>query len=165
MRWVGLTALSLVIVGCTGSSTPATTPTSVATTSSTTTTIANTTTVDRLTEIEAIFQGLEERRFMALYEGDREAFRDLHVDNGYLERSMVLFDELIFDLPPRVDVEVLRVIHDGPECIAFERIIHRLDLQASGEPSIEVLEIENGAWLISFSGSGWACEGSHPFDS
>ena len=65
MRWVGFFVASLIVVGC-SSSTPATTPTSIPTTS-TTTTLATTTTVDRITEIEAIYQDLEERRLDALY--------------------------------------------------------------------------------------------------
>ena len=162
MRWVRFVAASLVVVGC-SSSTPATTPTSVPTTS--TTTLATTTTVDRITEIEAIYQDLEERRLDALYRGDREAFRAVHVDNGYLERSMELFDVVEFDGPPKVDVEVIRVIHDGAECIAAETVVDRTDRQVTSDPTVEVLELRGGRWLISFVGTGWICNGPHPSDT
>ena len=92
MRCLRLVAASLVVVGC-SSSTPATTPTSIPTTS-TTTTLATTTTVDRVAEIEAILQDLAARRFDALYRADTEAFRALYIDNGYLELSMSLLDDL-----------------------------------------------------------------------
>ena len=92
--------LTVVVAACSSSGTPATTPvpdtttTTVSTippTSSTTTTEATTTTVDRLVEIEAIFQDLEERRLQALYDGDREAFRALFANDEYMERSMGAF--------------------------------------------------------------------------
>jgi hypothetical protein len=166
MRWVGLTVLSLVIVGCTGSSTPATTPTSVATTSSTTTTTLEvTTTVDRLTEIEAIYQDLEERLLIAVYQGDRDGYRALFANEAFMEASMVVFDELSFEEEPRVDVEVLQIMHDGPECVAFEGTVHRADLGGSSDPGVTVLELRGEAFLISYVGTGWTCDGPHPFDS
>ena len=97
--------LTVVVTACSSGGTPATTPTSVATTtttttvppsSSTTTTEATTTTVDRLAEIEAIFQDLEERRLQALYDGDREAFQALFANDEYMERSMGAFDVVEF---------------------------------------------------------------------
>ena len=163
MRWVGFFVASLVVVGC-SSSTPATTPTSIPTTS-TTTTLATTTTVDRVAEIEAIYQDLEERRLEALYRGDEEAFAATHVDNGYLAQSMDLFDVLEFDGPPELQVDILRLVHDGEQCIAFEDIVHRADLDESSDPSVTVLELRNGLWLLSYSGSGWTCDGPHPFES
>ncbi len=89
--------LTVVVAACSSGGTPATTPKSVTTTTtsttvpasaSTTTTEATTTTLDRLAEIQAIFQDLEERRLQALYDGDREAFRALFANDEYMERSM-----------------------------------------------------------------------------
>ena len=118
--------------------------------------------MDRLAEIEAIYQDLEERRLDALYRGDREAFRALYIDNGYLQESMELFDVVEFDIPPQVDVEVLGVIHDDPACVAFEERVFRADLDQRSEPRVTVIELANSVWLISFGGSGWTCEGPHP---
>jgi hypothetical protein len=166
MRWVRLMAACSIVAGCTGSSTPATTPTSVATTSSTTTTAAEvTTTLDRLSEIEAIYQDLEERLLLAVYHGDREAYQELFANEAFMKASMVVFDELTFDVEPQVEVEVLQVVHDGPDCIAFDGVVHRADLGGSSEPGITVLERGGGAWLISYVGTGWICDGPHPFDS
>ena len=166
MHWVRFFVASLLLAACSGSSTPATTPTFVPTTSSsTTTTIEVTTTVDRIAEIEAIYQDLEERRLDALYRGDREAFRAVHVTNGYLEENMEAFELAVFEGPPEVDVEVLEVIADGLACIAFEERVHRPDLDAASDPVTVVLELQEGIWLISYVGSGWECDGPHPFDT
>lgn len=169
MRWVGLTVLSLVIVGCTGSSTPATTPTSVATTSSTTTTTLDvTTTVDRLTEIEAIYRDLEERRLDALYRGDREAYRALFANEAYLEASLGVMDETSFiGAPQNLTLEVREVLVDRPDCIAA--VVYRdlrsvLGEEAVGERII-VLQSASETWGLSFIGEGWLCDGPHPLDS
>lgn len=166
MRWVGLTALSLVIVGCTGSSTPATTPTSVATTSSTTTTTREvTTTVDRLTEIEAIYQDLEERRLDALYQGDREAFAALFANEAYLEQSVEVLNLVEFqeNWPP-VFVVVTEVLQDSAGCIAARTATDYSTIFVGGgvSDSVEVIELVDGVWGISFVGSGWTCDGPHP---
>ncbi len=163
MRWVGFFVASLVVVGC-SSSTPATTPTSLPTTA-TTTTLATTTTVDRVAEIEAILQSLEQRRIDAVYQDDRDAYRALFANEGFMEASMVVFDELEFDTPPVVEVEVQALLHDGAECVAARRVLHRFDLDASSGPGFEVIELRDGEWLISFVGTGWTCDGPHPFDS
>ena len=131
MRWVGFFVASLVVVGC-SSSTPATTPTSIPTTA-TTTTLATTTTVDRVVEIEAILQSLEQRRIDAVYQDDRDAYRALFANEGFMEASMVVFDELEFDPPPVVEVEVQALLHDGAECVAARRVLHRFDLDQAGE--------------------------------
>ena len=164
MRWLRFLAFAMLVGACSPSSSPATTPPSVATTAPTST-LAVTTTVDRLAEIEAIYQDIAQGRLDALYSGDEEAFRALHVDNGYLEESMQLFDELSFDAPPSIVVDVLEVVHDGAECIAFEEMAFRVDLELSSEPSITVLELRNGVWVLSFAGRGWACDGPHPYNS
>jgi hypothetical protein len=166
MRWVGLTVLSLVIVGCTGSSTPATTPTSVATTSSTTTTTLEvTTTVDRLTEIEAIYQDLEERRLGALYRGDREAFAALFANEAYLEESTEVLNLVEFQEKwPPVFVVVTEVLQDSAECIAARTATDYSAIFVGGgvSDSVEVIELVDGVWGISFVGSGWTCDGPHP---
>jgi hypothetical protein len=73
-----------LLASCTTTeSNPATTPT----TGPTTTTTAPPTTTsapDRLAEIQAIFQDLEERRLDALYRGDVEAFSALFANEAYL---------------------------------------------------------------------------------
>ena len=166
MHWVRFFVACLLLAACSGSSNPATTPALVPTTSTTTTTtLAPTTTLDRLAEIEAIVQDLEQRRLDALYSGDVPGFRALHVDNGYLEENMEAFELAEFEVPPVVDVEVLRLIHDGPECIAIEERGHRPDLDATSRPVTVVLELLEGVWLISYVGSGWECDGPHPFDT
>lgn len=118
-----------------------------------------------MAEIEAIYQDLEERRLDALFRGDEEAFRAVHVDNGYLERSMELLDLVEFESPPQVEVEVVAVIHDGDECIAAETVVTRADRQTTSEATVGVLELREGLWLVSYVGKGWACDGPHPLDT
>ncbi len=99
--------VTVVVAACSSGGTPATTPPPVPSTTtsttatlppttSTTTTVATTTTMNRLAEIEAIFQDLEERRLQALYDGDREAFQALFANTEYMTRSMGLFDVVEF---------------------------------------------------------------------
>ena len=163
MRWVGPTVLSLVIVGCTGSSTPATTPTSVTTTSTSTTTIATTTTVDRLTEIEAIYQDLEDKRFDALYRGDRDAFSALFANAAYLEASLGAFDLDPFEEPPIVETIVVEVVRDDPGCLAAW-IGGEIDGIDEGKFLTVLQPTAEGRWGYAFGGEGWLCEGSHPLE-
>ena len=167
--------LALVVAGCSTQGTPATTPSSVPTTTTTVvatttttlppttaTTVPTTTTVDRVTEIEAIFQDLEERRLQALYEGNEETFQSLFANKEYMERSLGAFDAVKFEAPPEVRVEVLSVLTDSETCIAARRMLHRIDLGESSAPSIGVIETVDGVWGFSFTGEGWLCEGLHP---
>lgn len=175
-RLAGL-LLMLVVAGCTTTGTPATTPsslpavdTTVPTTTrtlppTTTTTAATTTTVDRIAEIEAIFQDLEERRLQALYEGDKETFKTLFANKEYMQRSLALFDLVEFvDNWKMPGLAVIGVLADDDECIAA-RI--RWDYSgtfvgASPAEVIEVIESAGGEWGVSYSGEGWVCEGPHP---
>jgi len=166
-----LAVLTVVAAACSSGGTSATTPTSVPATttsttapptSSTTTTEATTTTVDRLAEIEAIFQDLEERRLRALYEVDREAFRALFANDEYMERSMGAFDVVGFEGAPQVRVEVVQVLTDSASCIAVARVLHRTDLNQTSDVAVGVLERRDDAWGFSFTGEGWACDGPHP---
>jgi ABC-type transport system substrate-binding protein len=169
--------LLLVVAGCSTTGTPATVPpslpattTTVAATTTTlppttTTTAATTTTIDRVTEIEAIFQNLEERRLQALYEGDEEAFKTLFANKEYMQRSLALFDLVEFADDWEVPgLAVVAVLTDSEGCIAV-----RIEWDYSGtligaEPAEaeEVVEFTDGRWGISYSGEGWACEGPHP---
>ncbi len=170
--WVRFFVASLLLAACSGTSTPATTPTFVpTTTSTTTTTIEVTTTVDRLTEIEAIYQDLEYRRIDALYQGDREAFAELYANEAYMEASLGLFDVVEFlDGWPPVDVVVAEVIHDSAGCIAARISTDYTKIAVEGEiaDSIQVVERMESSdleWGISYVGKGWTCEGPHPFDT
>ena len=159
-----LVAASLVVVGCT-SSAPATTPTSAPTT--TTTTLATTTTVDRVAEIEAIYQDLEERRLDALYRGDEVAYRALFANEAYLEESMILFDLMEFEAPPEPGrVSVVQVLSEDETCIALEINSNFVGILKGAEESASstvVIERNQSGWGFSHVGEGWVCDGPHPF--
>jgi hypothetical protein len=173
-----MVVLMLVGAGCTSTGTPATVPSSLPATTttavvttttlppSTTTTAATTTRVDRVADIEAIFQDLEERRLQALYEGDEEAFKSLFANNEYMQRSLALFDlvEFVADWTSP-DISVLDVLADLPTCIAVvTEADHSVVSPAGGiARGIEVIELVEGIWGISYAGEGWACDGPHPF--
>jgi hypothetical protein len=159
---------------CTGTeSTPATTPTTTSnppTTSATSTTAppTTTTTTDRLAEIQAIFQDLEERRLNALYRGDVEAFSALFANEAYLERSLGAFDVVEFsDSPDVVHVAVLEVVSDGPTClVARVEVDARSSLGPNGlDEATQVLEPRGGNWGYSYGGDGWVCDGQHPLEA
>jgi len=171
--------LALVVAGCSTQGTPATTPASTPTTTTsvvatttttlpptTSTTAATTTTVDRVAEIEAIFQDLEERRLQALYEGDEETFKTLFANKEYMERSLGAFDVVVFEAAPgSPTVAVVEVIHDSTECVAAEVLFSAVaEVAGSAERSrVLVLEWSDGVWGYSYSGEGWTCTGPHPF--
>jgi hypothetical protein len=131
-------------------------------TTTTGTTSASTTTIDRKTEIEAIFQDLEQRRLTALYEGDHEGFAALFANDAYLKRSLEAFDLSEFDSSPVVQVAVLDVVVDRMGCIAAERQLSRIDSGETADPTVGVLEPTEAGWGFSFVGEGWTCDGSHP---
>ena len=169
--------LAVVATACNSSGTPATTPptatttttsTTIAPSSTTTTPEATTTTVDRLTEIEAIFQNLEERRLQALYDGDRDAFRALFANDEYREQSMALFDLVDFvEAWTQPEVVVVEVLSDSDDCVAVEVGTDYSGTLVGGGAStgVEVVEYRDGMWGISYAGEGWTCEGSHPLSS
>lgn len=170
MVWVRFFVASLLLAACSGTSTPATTPTFVpTTTSTTTTTIEVTTTVDRLTEIEAIYQDLEYRRLDALYRGDREAFAGLFANEEYLEISLGLLERVEFIVPPEPGrVEVIQVLNETDSCLALETRKNLVGILVGAESpavAIVVLESVGSGWGFSYSGTGWTCDGPHPFDS
>jgi hypothetical protein len=169
--------LLLVVAGCSTTGTPATVPpslpattTTVATTTTTlppttTTTVATTTTIDRVTEIEAIFQDLEERRLQALYEGDEEAFKTLFANKDYMQRSLAVLDLVEFASPPDVVVvNLVDLLRETETCIAALVLTDATDAFGSDGLSerIIVLERLQGHWGFSYIGEGWACEGPHP---
>jgi len=158
MPWLRIFLVSLLLSACSGSGTRPTTPPLFPST-------AATYTVERIAEIEAIYEDLEQRRIDALYREDRNAYSALFANEGFLEASMVVFDQLDFAMPPVVNVEILDLLNDGGECIAFERVLHRADLGGSSDAGVVVLELVDGVWLMSYVGSGWTCEGPHPFES
>jgi len=160
-----------LLASCTTTeSNPATTPTTGPTTTvSTTTTTAPPTTTrapDRLAEIQAIFQDLEERRLDALYRGDVEAFSALFANEAYLERDLQSFDLVEFSAAPEnVVIEVTEITFDTADCVAF-----RVETDYStffGDDAIGgrtiALEPLDQEWGFSYVGEGWECEGPHPF--
>ena len=170
-----MTAVGVVAVGCTTSGTPATAPptteaTSVATTATepppiTTMAPEPSTTIDRVAEIAAIFQDLEERRLQALYEGDVEAFTALFANEAYMTRSLGAFDVLTFEQAPRIAIRTFRLVRDNEGCIAARYEVERLDLGAATGSTVVVLEAMGDGWGFSFAGEGWACDGPHPLSS
>ncbi len=164
MRWVRLLAAGAFVAGCTGSSTPATAPSTVPTTTTTTTTVEVTTTLDRLAEIEAIYQDLDEKRLDALFRGDTEAFASLFANESYLEESLAAFDVMSFDGPPTVTVDVLEVVTDEDVCLAAW-IRGTVDGVEAGSILMVLEPLPDGGWGYAFGGEGWLCVGPHPLES
>ncbi len=169
-----LFTLAVLAAGCTPTTNvPATTPTIPATTSlvtpgsviTTTTTAATTTTIDRIAEIEAIFQDLERRRLIALYTHDEDSFRQTFSNERYLEESLILldYDTFIAD-PSSVEVQIVEVLADSEKCIAALVEIDLSGITEEGGLGITQQVVENveGIWGNSYTGKGWACDGPHP---
>jgi ABC-type transport system substrate-binding protein len=168
---------ALVFAACSGSTAPATAPPTSPGPSSTVVTTTTqppttslietiTTTVDRIAEIEAILLDLVTRRTLAQVERNEDAYRSVFANQGFLQESMVVFEADLFEvLPPTIEVEVLEVFSDDSECIAVESRT-RMQGRGNGEwaEGTTVMELlPSGGWGFSFIGTGWACDGPHPF--
>ncbi len=183
-RWLfgAVAALMLSVAACSDSgspattsvaSTPATTTTTKSATTTTTgptspTTVAPTTTIDRLAEIQAIIQDLEERRLDALFREDEAAFWTLFANDAYLELSLEVLGTVGFVAEPAdIVIEVREILADTGDCLAivvFNDLSQAFGPEAVGE-SQEVFERRaDGEWGYSYSGTGWACDGPHPLD-
>jgi len=158
----------------TAGGTPATAP-DVATTLMTTTQPAattsadqpvTTTTLDRIAEIEAIFQELEVRRLQAILDQDEDAFRAIFANEEYAERSVGAI-ELTNVLDASASVfSVLEVFADTSDCIAVHGLTDTtgaIEGGGAGDTADYIAEPSDGTWGISWVGSGWRCDGPHPF--
>ena len=147
---------------------PPTTTTLPATLPTTTSTIpATTTTLDRLTEIQAIYEDLEHRRLQAIYDQDEDAYRAVFANQGYLEESLEVLGLIEFLRPPgEVTQTIIEVIADTDGCIAVLIQSDNTGLFVGGglAESIHVIETRaDGGWGLSYIGTGWTCDGPHPF--
>jgi hypothetical protein len=125
-----------------------------------------TTTIDRLAEIEAIFQDLEVRRLQAIMDGDEGAFRAVFANDEYGERSMVLMDEVVVVDPLAVGFRVTDIYADDARCIAVGAVVDASRSIEGGGVSAgrdHVIEVSEGFWGLSWVGEGWRCDGPHPF--
>ncbi len=168
-------AASILVLGActTVGNSPATAPpateppvTTSTSTTTTTTTLATTTTLDRVAEIQAIFQDLEVRRLQAIMDQDEEAFRSVFANAEYEERSMVLLDDVTVIDPQAVMFTVTEVFSDGPDCIAVDAVVDAsLAIQGGGVSAgrDHVIEVSESSWGLSWVGDGWRCVGPHPF--
>ena len=153
-------------------STPATAPpiseavTTTIVSTTTTVTATTTTTLDRLTEIQAIFQDLEVRRLQAIMDQDEEAFRSVFANDEYAERSMVAMDLADVIEPSLVRFDVSELFVDNVRCIAVSGIVDATgasDGGGLGGIADFVVEMGVDGWGLSWVGEGWRCEGPHPF--
>ncbi len=141
-------------------------PTTTSTTVTTTTVLETTTTVDRIVEIQAIFQDLERRRLQAIMDQDEEAFRAVFANEEYEERSMVAMELVVVLDPSAVIFELLELHADTGTCVAVSGIVDATgasDGGGRGEPADFIVELGEDGWGLSWVGEGWRCDGPHPF--
>ncbi len=173
---VFVVGIAVVVTACTtATDTPATAPTvplppttvqvSPSSTIPVTTVPAPTTTLDRLAEIEAIYQDLEDRRVAALWSGDAEAFLGLFVDNPYKEESKRALEEIEPGEPPQIIVKVLKIVKDEPDCLVFVDESSVVGLDEAPDISVTTLQPIEDGWgyaYVSSEPEGWLCEEPHP---
>jgi hypothetical protein len=161
----------------TTSGTPATAPPVPETLATTTTQLATTTTtaagaeaittttIDRLSEIQAIYEDLEHRRLQAIYDQDEAAFRGVYANEEYLLESLPLLEAIAFLTSPGLyPVQVIEILTDDGGCISA---IVRTDLTAITEggrlaEKQQTIQWQKNAWGISYTGEDWSCVGPHP---
>ena len=176
IRLAVVVVASMVGLGActTAQNTPATIPsttggivTSTSSSTTATTVFGTTSTLDRLTEIQAIFQDLEVRRLQAFMDQDEEAFRAVFANEEYEERSIGGMELVTVVDPSAAVFTVLRVFADDQSCIAVEaQKDGSLAIEGIGvsEPADYVAELDGfGGWGLSWVGEGWRCDGPHPF--
>jgi len=147
---------------------PVTAAETTTTTMQTTTTLpeATTTTISRIAEIQAIFQDLEVRRLQAIMDQDEEAFRLVHANEDYEERSLVALRKVTVIDSSMVTFIVAAVYADERDCIAVGGSVDMTTAIEGGGMSLEsdyVIERTADGWGYSWTGSGWRCDGPHPF--
>ena len=174
---LGLVAVAVATGGCTSSGTsPATAPPTthrVSSTSSTDapttppTTVATTTTLDRVAQIQAIFQDLEQRRLAAIRDQDEVAFRSLYANDMYLEQSMMAFESVAVTEPDAFRTLSFEILTETDSCVAAFVRRDYTNALPSGSTTERVIVLERAAeiWGFSWIGEGWSCEGRHPLDS
>jgi hypothetical protein len=129
------------------------------------TTEITTTTVDRLSEIQAIYEDLEHRRVNALWSADADSFVSLFVDNAYREESLRALDFVEPGDPPDLIIDIIRIIKDDPGCLVF---VERTAIAASENPPTEqtvTLQPTQDGWgyaYVSDGPGGWLCTDPHP---
>jgi hypothetical protein len=166
----------LAVAGCTGTGSapataPATTTTTTATTTSaptTTTTVPETTTtVDRIAEIQAIYQDLEVRRLDALQRNDEAAFRALFANEAYLAESLQLLGQIeVPGDPALAEVTVEEVIVDRADCIVAVVTLDLLEPLGAGSVGTRTLcwspWVAPGDIPTCTLEEGWVCDEPHP---
>ncbi|MEN8239167.1 MAG: hypothetical protein ABFR53_08210, partial [Actinomycetota bacterium] len=144
---------------------PETLPTTTTTLPTTTTTAPiTTTTVDRISEIQAIFEDLEHRRLQAIYDQDEDAFRNMYANDEYLQVELEAFDVVNVMDPNGLSLSVVDVLKDNKSCIAA---VVRIDASTAFEGGTSyvatiVLEEVETEWGYSWVGEEWGCDGPHP---
>jgi hypothetical protein len=173
IAFLALTFATFTAACTTTNGTPATAPSvpdtapGTTTLSTTTTTVAltTTTTVDRVAEIQAIYEDLEHRRLQALYDQDEAAFRSVYANEEYLQESLPLFGAIVFLANPGLyPVQLLEIVTDEEACISA---IVETDLTGITEggrlaEKHQAIEWHEDGWGISYTGEDWDCVGPHP---
>jgi len=124
------------------------------------------TTLDRIAEIEAIFQDLEVRRLQAIMDQDEDAFRSVFANDEYAKRSLSLFKTVSVIDAEQVAFRVVAVIIDEHDCIGVEGSIDATEVTLEGGVgSVKdfIVESTTDGWGFSWVGEGWRCDGPHPF--
>jgi hypothetical protein len=128
------------------------------------TTEITTTTVDRLSEIQAIYEDLEHRRLQAIYDQDEDAFRGLYANEDYLLLELEAYSVVKVTDPDGMSLSVITLAKDTPSCIAAVVRIDATTAFVGGAPyeTTIVLEGLDSGWGYSWVGGEWECVGSHP---
>jgi len=171
-------ASAAIAGGCTAAgSSPATTPdipdvpetTTTRAEITTTTTVSpqTTTTIDRISEVQAIFEDLERRRLQAIFDQDEEAFRAVYANEAYLEQSLKAYESLVVVDPTALVTSAFELLVDNAECLAAKiSRDYRNTLESGGESQRRyILERVGDRWGLSWVGEGWECDGPHPLSS
>ena len=164
-----------LVAGCTtASGTPATAPSVPDTVPTTTVTLpptttitptTTTTTIDRLSEIQAIYEDLENQRVQALWAGNREVFLSLFTDTPYRDESLRALDLVDTGEPPVLIIEIDEIFMDDSECLVFVASTIIADSEDRPKAHTVTLQPLANGWgyaYVSDDPGGWLCTEPHP---
>lgn len=170
----GLAMALMTLAACSSGASPATTPVVASTTTSvavSSTDASTTSTVDpvaaRRAEIEAIIADVEFRYFDALKLRDEGAIQQAFSSRGYYESAISGLTDDIYDYVSTLEhplITVDLILADTGTCVSAQ-VTQAFDSSDAGSSTFfAVYEVRmDGQWGLSFVGSGYSCNGPHPF--
>jgi hypothetical protein len=123
--------------------------------------------MDRVAEITAIFEDLERRRLDAILVGDTQGYRAVFSNSEYHAASLEVLDRVNVTNPQGFTTTSVEILADTGDCVAafVSRDLSQAIEGGGLSERVQVIEMVDGEWGLSWIGDGWLCDGPHPLQS